>query len=159
MLEHSIAARSVDALEAKPKRRGQHRKLWRNQTAQLRECSVGSEACAHGAYIQNAERQLLGQQVCNNGQDVVDQAQPAPDPANGAGQVDSVAAQHVRCDRHACCALGMHDDRFERIKRARQPRGETIGQQAKGSAALWAVPASNACPTGHLAHVGAVSGE
>ena len=54
----------------------------------------------------------------------MDQAHPAPDPANGAGQIDSVAAQHVRCGRQACCTLGMHDDRFERVERARQPKRE-----------------------------------
>ena len=101
MLQTSIATHCIDVLEAKPKRRGQQRQFWRNQTTQIHECSIGCQACAHRAHIRNAGLKPFGQRVCDDAQDMVDEAHPAPNPANGAGQVDSVAAQRIRCGRQA----------------------------------------------------------
>ena len=53
--------------------------------------------------------------------------------------------------------MGHH--RFEGVELARQPRGQTVRQQAEGGVALTTVPASDLCPARGLACVGAVAYE
>ena len=74
----------------------------------------------------------------------MDKTHPAAHPPHGAGKFDGVATHLVRRRLQAPCALGRHHNRFQPVERARQPRRQTIGQQAEGRVALGAIPASDA---------------
>ena len=86
----------------------------------------------------------------------MDQAHPAADPTHGAGKFDGVGAHLVRSRLQAPCALGRHHNSFQHLERARQPRRQTIGQQAEGRVALGAIPASDAHTLRRLALIGPV---
>ena len=66
---------------------------------------------------------------------------------------NSVAAQHIGRCAAARGSLGMRHHRFDVIEFARQPRGQTVRQQAEGGVALGAVPASDLRPARGLARV------
>ena len=98
-----------------------------------------------------------GSSSAAGGQEAANETDPASDPAYGAGEVDSVAAQRLRRLRQAPRAFGVGDDRFQRIEGSRQPRRQTIGQKAEGRVALTAIPASNLRAARGLPRVGAVA--
>ena len=87
----------------------------------------------------------------------MDQPHPALDPAYRAREPDRVAAQRIGRCAAARSPLGMRHHRFDVIEFARQPRGQTVRQQAEGGVALGAVPASDLRPARGLARVGAVA--
>ena len=87
----------------------------------------------------------------------MDETDPALDPAHRPRELDRVAAQLVGRGGQTRGLLGMRHHRFEGVELARQPRGQTVGQQAEGGVALGAVPASNPCPARSLARIGAVA--
>ena len=87
----------------------------------------------------------------------MDQPHPALDPAYRARKPDRVAARRIGRRAHTRSPLGMRHHRFDVIELARQPRRQTVGQQAEGGVALGAVPASDLRPARGLARVGAVA--
>ena len=88
---------------------------------------------------------------------MVDQQHSALDPAYRAREPHRVAAQRIGRCAAARGPLGMRHHRFDVIEFARQPRGQTVRQQAEGGVALGAVPASDLRPARGLARVGAVA--
>ena len=67
----------------------------------------------------NAECEPLGLQLGDGVQEATNETHPSSDPANGAGEFDSVAAQRLCCRRQAPRALGMGDDRFQLVESSR----------------------------------------
>ena len=87
----------------------------------------------------------------------MDQQHSALDPAYRSREPHRVAAQRIGRCAAARSPLGMRHHRFDVIEFARQPRGQTVRQQAEGGVALGAVPASDLRPARGLARVGAVA--
>ena len=82
---------------------------------------------------------------------MVDQQHSALDPAYRAREPHRVAAQRIGRCAAARGPLGMRHHRFDVIEFARQPRSQTVRQQAEGGVALGAVPASDLRPARGLA--------
>ena len=142
-------------------RRGQRPQLSGDQAAQRHQRAVALEPLAHRAHGGRAARELVGDQADDTGQRVVDEIQPPAQPTQGAGKLDRVivrgAAHLVRRLLLAARLLRRHNNRFQRIERARQPRRQTVGQKADGRMALTAIPARNLRAGRGLPLVGAVA--
>ena len=152
-----MANRRAATVGVEPQRGGQHGQLRGAQCAYRDQGAVGSEPGAHRAHLGDASLELLGQQPDDEEQGVVDQQHSALDPAYRAREPDRVAAQRIGRCAAARGPLGMRHHRFDVIEFARQPRGQTVRQQAEGGVALGAVPASDLRPARGLARVGAVA--
>ena len=152
-----IAIRRVEAVGIKPQRRGQDRELRGGEGAQRPQRGVGVEPSAHCPHLGDAPGEVLGEQTDDEGQDVVDKTDPAPDPTHRPWKPDRIGAQRIGRRGKARGLLGGGDDRFEHIESPGQPRGQAVGQQAEGGVTLGAVPASDACPARGLARTGAVA--
>ena len=151
-----------------PQRGGQCVELRGGEGAQRDECGVGLEACTHRAHLGDAPGEVLGEQPDDDPQDVMDQPDPALDPAHRSRELDRVGAQRIarRAQargllgvRHQASSRSERNHLFDLIEGAREPCGQAIGQQAEGGVAFGAVPASDSCPARGLARVGAVAGE
>ena len=155
VLEPRFAIPHAAAVATEPQRRGQLRQLRCTQGAQRLKRAVGPETFAHRAERRRAVGERFGEQTDDGGQEVMDLAHPTPDPTHGARQLDGLGAQQSCRRTQARCVLGGGHDRLEGHERARQPRGQTVGQQRERGVAVRAVPASDARPARGLARVGA----
>jgi len=68
----------------------------------------------------------------------------AAGPANGARQLD-IGAQAIGRGRKTLGLLDVRDYRLDVAQRAREPGGETVGQQREGAMGLGTIPARDAC--------------
>ena len=159
VLARAIAIRRVEAMGVEPQRCGQYRELRGGEGAQRHERGVGVEPGAYRTHLGDAPGEALGKQADDDRQDVVDQPDPALDPAHRSRELDRVGAQRIARRATARGLLGGGDDRFDLIESTGQPCGQTVRQQAEGGVALRTVPASDACPARGLARVGAVACE
>ena len=101
----------------------------------------------------------FGEESDDDAQDVMDETNPALDPAHRPRELDRVAAQRIGRGGQTRGLLGMRHHRFDLVKLTRKPCGQTVRQQAEGGVAVATVPASNLCPARGLARVGAVARE
>ena len=147
----------VVSAPAKPQGHRQRCELRRKQTAQFRQRPVGVEVCTQCDDPGDTRYEAFGRYLRDGGQQPANKVYPVADPADGAREVDRVASQRSCRRSQALRTFGMGDDRFQRVEGSRQTCRQTVGQQAEGGSALWAVPASDAYPARRLAHVGAVA--
>ena len=168
VLARAIAIRRVEAMGVEPQRCGQCAQLRGGEGAQRHERGVGVEPGAYRTHLGDAPGEALGKQADDDRQDVMDQPDPALDPAHRARELDRVGAQRIARRAQARGLLGVRHQAssrserhhlFDLIEGAREPCGQAIGQQAEGGVAFGAVPASDSCPARGLARVGAVAGE
>ena len=159
VLERAIAIRRVEAVGVEPQRCGQCAELRGGEGAQRHERGVGVEPGAYRTHLGDAPGEALGKQADDDRQDVMDQPDPALDPAHRSRELDRVGAQRIARRAQARGLLGVRHHLFDLIEGARKPCGQAIGQQAEGGVAFGAVPASDSCPARGLARVGAVAGE
>ena len=80
-------------------------------------------------------------------------------PTDGAGQGDVGPAQRIGRRLHALGRRGNGDALLDRRKRAEQPGGQEVWQQAERSAALRAIPPSDPQPSWRRPGVAAVAGK
>ena len=99
-----------------PQRCGQHGELLRDESAQCCERGIGLEACAHRAHLGDAPGELFGEEPDDDAQDVMDETDPALDPAHRARELDRVGAQRIGRGAEARGLLGVGHHRFELVE-------------------------------------------
>ena len=159
VLGRLIAIRRAETVGLEPQRCGQCAEMRIGEGAQRSQRDVGVEPRAHRAHLGDAPGELFGQQPDDDTQDVMDETDPALDPAHRARELDRVAAKRIGHGGQALRLLGVGYHRLDLVELARKPRGQTVRQPAEGGVALTTVPASDLCPTRGLARVGAVACE
>ena len=145
------------SIPAKAQRHRQHGQVRREQTTQLHQRPAGAEVRTKRDEPGDAECEPFRPQFGDGGQETTNKTYPASDPAYGAREFDRVATQRFRCRRQAPRALGMGDDRFQRVEGSGKTCRQTVWQQAESRVALPAIPASNLRATRGLPRVGAVA--
>ena len=149
--------RRAETVGAQPQRCGQCGELFGDVRAQCSERGLGLEPRAHRAHLGDTPGELLGEQPDDDAQDMMDEADPALDPAHRPRELDRVAAQLIGRGGQARGLLGVGHHRFELVQLARKPCGQTVRQQAEGGVAFAAIPARNLCPARGLACVSPVT--
>ena len=105
-----------------PQRCGQCVELRGGEGAQRHERGVGVEPGAYRTHLGDAPGEALGKQADNDRQDVMDQPDPALDPAHRARELDRVGAQRIARRAQARGLLGVRHHLFDLIEGARNPR-------------------------------------
>ena len=127
VLARAIAIRRVEAVGVEPQRCGQCVELRGGEGAQRHERSVGVEPGAYRAHLGDAPGEALGKQADDDRQDVMDQPDPALDPAHRSRELDRVGAQRIARRAQARGLLGVRHHLFDLIEGARKPCGQAIG--------------------------------
>ena len=127
MLARAIAIRRVETVGVEPQRCGQYRELRGGEGAQRHERGVGVEPGAYRAHLGDAPGEALGKQADDDRQDVMDQPDPALDPAHRSRELDRIAAQRIARRAAARGLLGVRHHLFDLIEGAREPCGQAIG--------------------------------
>ena len=116
VLARAIAIRRVEAVGVEPQRCGQCAQLRGGEGAQRHERGVGVEPGAYRAHLGDAPGEALGKQADDDRQDVMDQPDPALDPAHRSREFDRIGTQRIARRATARGLLGGGDDRFDLIE-------------------------------------------
>lgn len=159
MLEDRLATAQPQPVGLEAQRRGQRPKLAGNQAAKRHQRPVARQARAHRPHLRGATRQTVGDQPDDANKNVVDQPNPAANPAQRPGKLNRVRAQRVRRSLKAPRILGRNDDRFQIAQRPRKTRRKAVRQKAERRVALRAIPARDTRTRRRLALIAPVTGQ
>jgi len=149
---------AMDGHEMESQRRRQMGELSVCRSAQRHQHGVMAGAFTNGRGLNGTASQMPWQQTDEYQEAALHETHAPAQPAQGPWQFD-IQAQGICGGLKAWSAFDYGHDMFEFIEGARQPRCQTIRQQAEGHVAFRTVPAGDPRPRRRLAGVGAVAGQ
>ena len=116
-----------------PQRGGQHGQLLGDQGAKRPERGLGLEPGTHRPHLGDAPGERLGEQPDDDAKDVMDQTNPALDPAHRSRELDRIAAKRIAAKRIGCRGqargpLGVDHHPFDLVQLPGKPCGQTLRQ-------------------------------